>query len=219
MKQSSSRHSIPKKNTLLYRGRSMSPTFTDLDLLSYYPLKNDIIQPGDVVAFQDPLDTVVIIHRVILKDGSTLITQGDNNPFPDMYPVKREQVLGIIHARQRNRKITQVHGGRRGLIHFSYIQEKKKVINTITRVIQPFYRRLVEKKLISRFSTHLLPWETRIIRRNSGIEYQLWCFGRLAGKQTPARPGWNLVIPFPLFIDDAKLPMPVYREELILNEG
>jgi signal peptidase I len=216
MHNSPSRESIPK-NTLLYRGHSMSPTFVDLDLLSYVPLQNGSTQPGDVIAFQHPNDDMVIVHRVISMEGMVLRTQGDNNVLPDPYSVDLSSVVGIICERQSNRKIARVSGGSKGLIRFLYIQKKKKAFLVWSNLIYPLYRLMVAHRVISRFSTHLIPRKIETLRRNEGIEYQLWCFGTLAGVQPPGSFHWHLMVPFPLFIDEATLMTPDLLEEFSVH--
>lgn len=56
------------------------------------------IKVGDIISFEQ--EDKVIIHRVVLigedTEGWFAATKGDNNPEPDPYKVRFEQVQGIV---------------------------------------------------------------------------------------------------------------------------
>ncbi len=204
MQQVPSRPTLPE-DTLIYLGRSMNPTFTDLDLLAYAS-PGGPVRPGDVIAFRRPDGDRVIVHRVVSTEGTALRTQGDGNALPDPFVVERSWVIGVIRSRQRNRATVPVQRGRRGLARFRYLRERRRVIRLCVRLAAPWYRLLVGHRLISRFSTRIVPWEIRTVPRTG--EDRLWCFGRLAGVRPPDSPRWHLVAPFPVVIDETVLPVP-----------
>ncbi|MEN6342997.1 MAG: hypothetical protein ABFC89_10635 [Methanospirillum sp.] len=198
------RQALPE-NTLIYLGRSMSPTFADLDLLTYAP--DDPVRPGDVIAFRRPDRDQVIVHRAIATDGAAITTQGDGNALPDPSAVERNRVIGVVRSRQRNRERSPVRGGWWGLARFRYLRERRRVVRSCVRLAAPGYRLLVRHRLVSRIGTRILPWEIRRVVRSDGIEERLWCFGRLAGIRSPGSLRWRLAAPFPALIDATLLPV------------
>ncbi len=112
MQHPPSRQTLPE-NTLIYLGKSMNPTFTDLDLLTY-SAPNGPVRPGDVIAFRRSPQSRIVIHRVISTDGGVIVTQGDSNALPDPYTVERCAVIGVIRSRQRDRRHAPVLGGSQG---------------------------------------------------------------------------------------------------------
>lgn len=53
---------------------------------------------GDVITYTNE-DGTLITHRVMGQDSKgSYVTQGDNNPSPDPYPVKQEYVTGTVVA-------------------------------------------------------------------------------------------------------------------------
>lgn len=80
-------------------GHSMDPTLASNDLLALRA--QDRYEVGDVVTYRvpvgDPGAGHVIVHRIIggnATDG--FITQGDNNPRPDLWRPKQGDVLGKL---------------------------------------------------------------------------------------------------------------------------
>ena len=51
-------------------------------------------QIGDIITYS--LNDSFVTHRVVRKEGSTLITKGDANDGEDLAPVSTEQVLGTV---------------------------------------------------------------------------------------------------------------------------
>lgn len=49
---------------------------------------------GDIFAYQT--GTMVVIHRIIAKDGDNYTFKGDANASPDISPVADEQILGKV---------------------------------------------------------------------------------------------------------------------------
>ena len=55
-----------------------------------------VVEPeiGDIFAYQT--GTMVVIHRIIAKDGDNYTFKGDANASPDTSPVAGEQILGKV---------------------------------------------------------------------------------------------------------------------------
>jgi signal peptidase I len=80
-------------------GHSMDPTLATNDLLALRA--QDEYEIGDVVTYRvpvgDPGAGHVIVHRIIGGNGTDgFITQGDNNPRPDLWKPTQEDVLGRL---------------------------------------------------------------------------------------------------------------------------
>ncbi len=54
----------------------------------------DDYRVGDVVAYVQPYLRSVVLHRVVGVDGDRFVVQGDNNPEPDRYRPRADEVLG-----------------------------------------------------------------------------------------------------------------------------
>lgn len=72
-------------------GDSMYPVIRENDLLHVEPGRP--IARGDVILVRAPRGLTA--HRVIARNGTTLITRGDNAPAPDD-PIEESQVLGTV---------------------------------------------------------------------------------------------------------------------------
>jgi len=102
-----------ERNTLVYRGSSMHPTFRDLDVLMLQPDATPVA--GDVIAYTSPENGRITVHRVVRCSDRGFVTQGDNNRSPDLRPVRTARVLGRVDLCNRDGTVTAVRGGRRGL--------------------------------------------------------------------------------------------------------
>jgi len=207
------------KNTLLYRGKSMHPTFQDFDLLIYTPINPDLMRCGDIIAFHDPRKNHVIIHRIISRKGDTIVTQGDNNEYPDLPMTTHDNIVGVVLSRQRNQKVSKVQGGRRGLLYFFALQEKRKILKALLCIFIPFYRFTIKYRLLSRITTPVIPLRIHHVNRMENSEQQLLCFGRIAGILTADNTHWNIKFPYSVIIDGRRLPFVSMKEEQSSHEN
>lgn len=78
---------------------SMEPTIKAGDLVIVKQANLEELNKGDIIAFRNTEDDVVLIHRIAekeTKDGKiTLKTKGDNNQSEDRVEVGRENIEGI----------------------------------------------------------------------------------------------------------------------------
>ncbi len=70
---------------------SMEPTYAKGDLVIVR--QADTAELSDVVVYQ--ADNTLIMHRVVAKYGSSLVTQGDANNTPDE-PIDAAQIKGVV---------------------------------------------------------------------------------------------------------------------------
>ena len=78
--------------TATVRGDSMVPTLQDGDKVRIVPADPSKLQPGELVTYVDAGEQI-ITHRVVKREGMTLITKGDNRHHDDP-PVPFGRVLG-----------------------------------------------------------------------------------------------------------------------------
>lgn len=71
---------------------SMEPTIMPGDYVLYSKASFKDVSVGDIIIYRNDSD-IYVIHRVIEKNESTLITKGDNNPIADD-PISPERVYG-----------------------------------------------------------------------------------------------------------------------------
>jgi signal peptidase len=82
-------------------GDSMDPTLHENDFIVLRA--QDEYRVGDVVTYRipdgDPGAGHVIVHRLIAGDGERgFVTQGDNNPEPDPWRPRTEDILGTLEV-------------------------------------------------------------------------------------------------------------------------
>ncbi|MDE3095493.1 MAG: signal peptidase I [Chloroflexota bacterium] len=81
---------------VIVAGRSMESTLWMHDLAIVR--RQDTYRVGDVIAFRVPEGEV--IHRIVGGDAAQgFVTQGDNNPSPDLWRPRPAQVEGAVWAR------------------------------------------------------------------------------------------------------------------------
>ncbi len=83
-------------------GQSMSPFIRDGDVISIVPIDQKGPRLGEVVAFCYPGPDQLAVHRVIRRQGTTCLLQGDNLPQrPDgLFP--HEALLGKVVRIERD---------------------------------------------------------------------------------------------------------------------
>jgi signal peptidase I len=82
---------------VLVSGQSMEPGMHTGDLAVVRAAPG--YEVGDVVAFRVPQEQgggPVVIHRIVDRDGDTLVLQGDNNSWVDPWPLTEADVVGVL---------------------------------------------------------------------------------------------------------------------------
>jgi signal peptidase I len=75
-------------------GISMEPRFHAGDLAIVRPA--DHYDVGEIVAYHSTLLHVVVLHRIIARDGNRYLFKGDNNKFIDPTHPSRDQLIGAM---------------------------------------------------------------------------------------------------------------------------
>ncbi len=76
---------------------SMEPTIEAGDYILFRQISFDEVQSGDVIIYRSKSGTIAgsfIVHRVVEKNSTYLITQGDHNVLADTEPVTADMVYG-----------------------------------------------------------------------------------------------------------------------------
>jgi signal peptidase I len=98
----------------IYNGTSMNPLFHAGQVLYVHPTAREL-SVGDIIVFNDPINKVNVVHRIVAISDNHLITRGDNNSLDDPVPVQFSQVLGKVQTAEDNTAFKKVRGGRIGL--------------------------------------------------------------------------------------------------------
>ena len=86
------------------KGLSMTPFIKDGDLITIAPLSIDKPAIGKVVAFVHPESGHLVIHRIIGKQGSDFLIQGDNVSGQPDGLISTENIFGCVNRVERNGK-------------------------------------------------------------------------------------------------------------------
>ena len=183
-----------------YLGQSMRGTFRPGDVLTVEPLSLSRVRPGDVVVFfrqrGDGQDEIV--HRVVRRISGGLVTRGDAVGREDAGVVSDGNLIGRVVRRERNGRVSTVHGGWVGLcrgraLHFYWGLRRPAV-----RRMQGAYDRLKATGLAR------LVWKPRVtqlmISSPDGPYIQYVCDKRVVARFWPdtgvfeCRKPWDLVI-------------------------
>jgi hypothetical protein len=84
------------------KGWSMTPFIKDGDAITITPSAREKPALGKVVAFTQPFSGRLVVHRVIGRQGSAFLIQGDNNLGPADGLVQTEEILGCVTRLERN---------------------------------------------------------------------------------------------------------------------
>jgi hypothetical protein len=83
------------------RGLSMTPFIKDGDIITISPLSKENPSTGRVVAFTRPDNGQLVVHRVIGKQGSEFLIQGDNITGRQDELIPLVNILGCVTKIER----------------------------------------------------------------------------------------------------------------------
>jgi ribosomal protein S18 acetylase RimI-like enzyme len=146
---------VPLRTTA--RGYSMQPFICDKDVLTISPVKDRQLSLGDVVAFTQPDNGRLAIHRIIEQTDDGWLIRGDNCPEPDGV-VTTEKIIGRVSRIERRGREAHLGIGKarpliallnRGNILLRRTEFLLLLRRTAGRVLQCFqsfslYRRLIK---------------------------------------------------------------------------
>lgn len=184
---------------ILYTGSSMSSTLQDLDVLYY--ISNKRIRPGDVVVIKIFGYEHKIIHRVISVGEKGIRTMGDNNPRPDSWLLKPDQIIGSVAYGYRGRRRFRVPGGPAGLAQMFLVRLKHLTIKAVYPILSTIHHNFH----ISSLMIFLIRPRPVAFKRPDGTELHLLVRGRVIGRRLPGQK-WQIKSPFRFFLDESNLP-------------
>jgi len=90
----------------LAKGFSMAPFIRDGDVLTLAPRAGKRLRPGDIVAYVNPSDGRLSVHRIIAWRAGKITIKGDNVPMPDG-TFAEDSVLGIVRRVERDGRVVR----------------------------------------------------------------------------------------------------------------
>ncbi len=94
---------LAKGATFRFRatGWSMIPFIKDGDVITVAPLQDQVLSLGSIVAYVQPSSGHLIVHRLIGRQGTSSIIQGDNTLTRQDDLVPQENILGYVTLIER----------------------------------------------------------------------------------------------------------------------
>ncbi len=201
-----------------YTGPSMNPTLAEPDLLEVVPYDGNPILKGDVIYYQKPGDSLMVVHRVICTGPEGIRTRGDNNREIDSYVLEPSLVEGKVVAAQRRDKRRDIAGGWYGTLqerwrHFAISPGPRRFRSRVTRGLATIYNNLGRTGLFCRISAGKQPKVVLFQVRQQKF-LKLLVDGRAVGNYDLKKKHWRIKPPFRLFVDGSKLPVVAQARDL-----
>ena len=158
MVKQSDKYRVPVKR--LYHGHSMKGTFRQGDMLLIDAAVLSELRPGDVVVFFRQRGSVrqEIVHRVARRFFDGVMTRGDAVACEDRGVVTENNFVGRVYRKERNGRISSVHGRWLGLCRGRTLHFYWKTRRQVVRTILPLYDTLKASGIIRRL------WKPEITR-------------------------------------------------------
>lgn len=119
-------------------GNSMLGVFSPGDQI--YARKVDFSEPeiGDIIIFTQRTRRRdrMVVHRVIKRDESKIITHGDNNLLPDRPISRGNGDIYLVTKALRNNKPVPFSHGVQGMQDFKLHQQKRRLINRMRQLMR-----------------------------------------------------------------------------------
>jgi hypothetical protein len=84
----------------------MAPFIRDGDVLTLAPRSGGRLRLGDIVAYVNPADGKIAVHRIISRRAGKVTIKGDNVPAPDG-TFAEDCVLGIVRRVERDGRVVR----------------------------------------------------------------------------------------------------------------
>ncbi len=135
----------------LAKGFSMSPFIKDGDVVTVSPFLGRKVRLGEVVAFISPQTHALAVHRIIRKQQTRFLLQGDNVPEADG-TVSAEKILGFVERVERQgRDVNLGLGPERRVIAFlnrkGWLFQVRYVLWRLLRPLRDGLRRIANHDL------------------------------------------------------------------------
>ena len=184
----------------IFRGQSMKGTFQTGDILALVPMDRSDVRLGDVIVFHSKtlLPQEEIVHRVVDQNSYELVTRGDSSQSRDLGTVTQELLIGRVCSRERNSRVSVVHGGWVGQLKGRFLNLFWSLKRQVGQNIQKPYAILKNSGIVSHIWK---PDITRIlINTKNGPFIQFVHNKRVVARSWPeqnkfeSRKPWDLVI-------------------------
>lgn len=166
------------------------------DFLWISPVPHEALQIGDVVAFHS--GGKVVAHRIVGRDGSGFLTQGDFNGQRDSAPLAAGQLIGKVAERERRGVRSAVAGGARGRRRARWLHAACRFWIRGAILLAVPYRMVRASRLVGRF------WRPRIeivrFATPGGGITKLIHRGITVGCWNPQSRQWDCRIPYDLVL-------------------
>ena len=126
---------------------------------------------------------------------------GDNNPRPDSWLLRPDQIVGSVAYGYRGRRRFRVLGGPAGLAQMFQVRLKHLTIKAAYPILSTIYHNF----LISSLVILLIRPRPVAFKRPNGTELHLLARGRVIGRRLPGQK-WQIKSPFRFFLDESSLP-------------
>ena len=126
------------------RGGSMSPFIKDQDIIRVKPILPEKIHTGDILAFINPDQQKLNVHRVVVIKNGKFCMKGDSVHSPDGW-IERDQIIGIVDAIERGGKAKKMGLGFEKFL-VAYLSQKNVLLPTIRvlwRLFPPALKRRI----------------------------------------------------------------------------
>ena len=115
----------------------MAPFIRNGDIICISPIANNDPSIGEVVAFTQPETNKLIVHRIIGKQSTSYIIQGDNAPECPDSAITRENILGRVTSIEREgKRLSLGLGPERYLI--AYTSRTSWFLQVLLRIAKTF---------------------------------------------------------------------------------
>jgi hypothetical protein len=198
----------------------MHPLMREGDVLEAAPYGSAAIAPGDVIAFQAPAGTGIVVHRVTGTRGGEIRTRGDNVARADPWVLQPKDVHGKIVALRRGVTRSTVRGGASGRVIAGANRIRLAMVRLLMPILGPHYRLLARSGLCRRLLPRRLRPRLVEFRSNGAVHRRLMIGGRVAGWQSGSAP-WSFPFPFALFVNalDIEPAAPAFEMQLLMRSG
>ncbi|HJO93527.1 MAG TPA: signal peptidase I [Victivallales bacterium] len=187
-------------------GPSMFPTLKSGDgLVIYDYISQKEMKVGDIILYPHPEKPFDVVHRIIKKLDSGVITRGDNNNKIDPYVIKYEDVIGKVISAKRKSTTIQMKSGRIGYILHRLLIYKKFSKPYIISPLSFVSCKITESKIFN-FAHNFFNVQIISIKRNNLESYILKYKNKPIGQKSESTDNeWQIKFPYKLFINKNKL--------------
>lgn len=109
---------LEKEKSFRFRaqGSSMIPFILNGDVITIQPLRGKVPGIGSVVAFERTDPNMLVVHRVVSRNGDTMFIKGDNADECIDRNIPIEKIFGVVSLIERDGRKVRLGIGRERLM-------------------------------------------------------------------------------------------------------